>query len=99
MIPDKNTKNEKDENSPFDIYSAEYSTRFTGENNGARLLPMNSTVEVKTKSYTSANTPNKYDDDDEEDFISKYFAKINFLPFHKICITQYCNWNTDKNIE
>lgn len=78
MIPEKNSKNESDENSRFDIYSAEYSTRFACENNGARLLPTNSAVEVKTNFNTSANTLNKNDDDDEEDFISKYFVKINF---------------------
>lgn len=98
MIPEKNTKNESDENSPFDIYSAEYSTRFACENNDARLLPINSAVEVKTNSNTSANTLNKNDDDDEEDFISKYFVKINYADFQNIYIMQYCNWNTDKDI-
>lgn len=69
----KKTKNENDENLPFDIYDSEYSTtRVPSENDGS-FLASESTVNVK--SSFSDTILNEFDEDDEEDFISKYSLK------------------------
>lgn len=67
----KITKNKSDENSPVD---SEYSTRVANESNDYFLtsnMPPTSTVTYNP----NATMPNDYDEDDEEDFISKYFIK------------------------
>lgn len=84
MSPEKKTKkskNENDENLPFDIYDSEYSTtRVPSENDGSFLV---SESAVNVKSSFSDPMPNEFDEDDEEDFISKYFIKtIQF--FHNM---------------
>lgn len=73
----KKTKNENDENLSFDIYEPEYSTiREPSENNGSFLAPESA---VNVKSSLSDTILNDYDEDDEEDFISKYFIQTIFF--------------------
>lgn len=76
MSPEKKTKktkneNENDENLPFDIYDSEYSTTTVPSENNGSFLASESAVNVK--SSFSDTIHNDYDEDDEEDFISKYF--------------------------
>lgn len=71
----KKNKNENDENLPLDT---EYTTiRVPSENDGS-FLTSESTVNFK--SSLSGTILNEYDEDDEEDFISKYFTKTMFFP-------------------
>lgn len=69
----KKPKNESDENLPFDIYDSEYSTIKVPSEKDGSFLASESIVNVK--SNLSGSALSEYDDDDEEDFISKYFIK------------------------
>lgn len=75
MSPEKRSKTLKnsntDENLPFDIYddSGEYTTR-SKDSFYASKLAVHVTSSSDNNSPRSA--PNEYDEDDEEDFISKY---------------------------
>lgn len=77
----KNIKNENDENLPFDIYD---SKRFSSENNDSFLSSKSASTSNVITSNSNADGGriiNEYDEDDEEDFISKYIfirTKPNF---------------------
>lgn len=79
MSPEKRSKTLKnsntDENLPFDIYddSGEYTARMIDDRRDSFYA---SKLAVKVTSSSDNNAPrtapNEYDEDDEEDFISKY---------------------------
>lgn len=72
----KNTKNENDDNLPFDIYdSLQYSatTKVRCEKNGGIRVDLKSAAHVSSDPNNASRIQsNEYDDDDEEDFISNY---------------------------
>lgn len=78
MSPEKRSKSLKntntDENLPFDIYdSGEYTTRMIDDHKDS-FYATKLAVHVTSSSDNNAprTSPKEYDEDDEEDFISKY---------------------------
>lgn len=80
MSPEKKTKsdnkNKCDENSPFDIFDSEYSTGGDSNENDDSFFVPNLTSNTVVNLNSSSTVLNDYDEDDEEDFISKYLISI-----------------------
>lgn len=75
MSPEKRAKcnkNEKDENLPFDIYRSESNSTKISEKCNTSGLPSKSTEHVMSNPNFTGVIPTECDEDDEENFISKY---------------------------
>lgn len=83
MSPEKRSKSVKNSRNgqslPFDIYhdSGDYSTRITGYPEDALFASKSMTrITSSLNKAATGSEPNECDEDDEEDFISKYNIAI-----------------------